>query len=73
VETFGTEKVSVEAIEKAVLDTFDLRPRAIIEELELLTTSYLPTAAYGHFGRMDVDFPWERLNKVEDLRQASGL
>jgi len=63
VETFGTEKVSVEAIEKAVLDTFDLRPRAIIEELELLTTSYLPTAAYGHFGRMDVDFPWERLTK----------
>ena len=73
VETFGTEKVALDVIEKAVLATFDLRPRAIIEELDLLNTPFLPTAAYGHFGRMDVDFPWERLNKVEDLRQASGL
>ncbi len=73
VEAFGTEKVSLDVIEKAVLATFDLRPRAIIEELDLLNTPFLSTAAYGHFGRMDVDFPWERLNKVEDLRQASGL
>ena len=73
VEAFGTEKVSLDVIEKAVLATFDLRPRAIIEELDLLNTPFLPAAAYGHFGRMDVDFPWERLNKVEDLRQASGL
>ena len=73
VETFGTEKVSVETIEKAVSTTFDLRPRAIIEELDLLNTPFLPTAAYGHFGRTDVDFPWERLNRVEELRQASGL
>lgn len=73
VETFGTEKVAIDVIEEAVLATFDLRPRAIIEELDLLNTPFLPTAAYGHFGRMDVDFPWERLNKVEDLRQASGL
>ena len=73
VEAFGTEKVSLDVIEKAVLATFDLRPRAIIEELDLLNTPFLPTAAYGHFGRMDVDFPWERLNKVKDLRQASGL
>jgi len=73
VETFGTEKVALDVIEKAVLATFDLRPRAIIEELDLLNTPFLPTAAYGHFGRMDVDFPWERLNKVKDLRQASGL
>ena len=73
VETFGTEKVSVEAIERAVSATFDLRPRAIIEELDLLNTPFLPTAAYGHFGRTDVDFPWERLNRVEELRQASGL
>jgi S-adenosylmethionine synthetase len=73
VETFGTEKVNVDRIEKAVLDTFDLRPRAIIEELNLLNTPYLPTAAYGHFGRVDLDLPWERLNRVEELRQASGL
>jgi S-adenosylmethionine synthetase len=50
-----------------------LRPQAIIEALDLLTTSYLPTAAYGHFGRTDQDFPWERLNRIEELRQASGL
>lgn len=73
VETFGTEKISSDRIEKAISEVFDLRPKAIIEELELLDTPFLPTAAYGHFGRTDVDFPWERLNRVEQLRQASGL
>jgi len=73
VETFGTEKVSSETIEKAIATVFDLRPKAIIEQLELLDTPFLPTAAYGHFGRLDQDFPWERLNRVEELRQASGL
>jgi S-adenosylmethionine synthetase len=73
VETFGTEKVSSEVIEKAIADVFDLRPQAIIEALDLLQTPYLPTAAYGHFGRSDHDFPWERLNRTEQLRQASGL
>ena len=73
VETFGTEKVPVETIENAISTVFDLRPRAIIEQLELLDTPFLPTAAYGHFGRIDQDFPWERLNRVEQLRQASGL
>ncbi|MEL0149888.1 MAG: methionine adenosyltransferase, partial [Pontimonas sp.] len=73
VETFGTEKVSAENIEKAIATVFDLRPKAIIEQLELLDTPFLPTAAYGHFGRLDQDFPWERLNRVEELRQASGL
>jgi len=73
VETFGTEKVSSEVIEKAIADVFDLRPQAIIEALDLLQTPYLPTAAYGHFGRSDQDFPWERLNRTEQLRQASGL
>jgi hypothetical protein len=62
-----------EVIEKAIDEVFDLRPQAIIEALDLLTTSYLPTAAYGHFGRTDQDFPWERLNRTEELRQASGL
>jgi len=73
VETFGTEKVSPETIEQAIATVFDLRPKAIIEQLELLDTPFLPTAAYGHFGRLDKDFPWERLNRVEELRQASGL
>lgn len=73
VETFGTEKVASDTIEKAIDKVFDLRPKAIIEQLELLDTPFLPTASYGHFGRMDHDFPWERLNRVEELRQASGL
>ena len=73
VETFGTEKVSADRIEKAISHVFDLRPAAIIDALDLLNTRYLPTAAYGHFGRSDVDFPWERLNRIEELRQASGL
>lgn len=73
VETFGTEKVDSVVIEKAINQVFDLRPQAIIEALDLLSTPYLPTAAYGHFGRTDHDFPWERLNRIEELRQASGL
>ena len=70
VETFGTEKVSADKIEKAIRSVFDLRPAAIIDQLELRTTRYAPTAAYGHFGRLDLDLPWERLNRVEQLRQA---
>jgi S-adenosylmethionine synthetase len=72
VETFGTEKVSADKIEKAIRSVFDLRPAAIIDQLELRTTRYAPTAAYGHFGRLDLDLPWERLNRVEQLRQAVG-
>ncbi len=70
VETFGTEKVSTDKIEKAVESVFDLRPQAIIDQLELRTTRYAPTAAYGHFGRMDLDLPWERTNRVEQLLKA---
>lgn len=73
VETFGTENVGTDVIQKAIDQVFDLRPQAIIEALDLLTTPFLPAAAYGHFGRTDHDFPWERLNRVEELRQASGL
>jgi S-adenosylmethionine synthetase len=73
VETFGTEKIPVDRIESAITEVFDLRPQAIIEALDLLTTPFLPTATYGHFGRSDYDFPWERLNRTEQLRQASGL
>lgn len=71
VETFGTEKVPTENIERAVSDVFDLRPAAIIEALELRTTRYVPTASYGHFGRLDLDLPWERTNRVEELLSAS--
>lgn len=73
IETFGTETISLSKIERAVNKVFDLRPRAIIEQLELLDTPFLPTATYGHFGREDLDFPWERLNRVEELREATGL
>jgi len=72
IETFGTETISLDKIEKAVKKVFDLRPRAIIEQLELLNTPFLPSATYGHFGREDFDFPWERINRVEDLRKASA-
>jgi S-adenosylmethionine synthetase len=70
VETFGTEKYPTDAIEKSIGKVFDLRPAAIIDQLELRTTRYAPTAAYGHFGRWDVDLPWERLNRVEQLQTA---
>lgn len=70
VETFGTEKVPTHHIESAIATVFDLRPGAIIDQLELRTTRYAPTAAYGHFGRMDLDLPWERTNRVEQLHKA---
>ena len=72
IETFGTEKVATSAIEKAVLEVFDLRPRAIIRELDLLRPIYAQTAAYGHFGRELPDFTWEATNRVEALRSAAG-
>ncbi|WP_373196657.1 methionine adenosyltransferase, partial [Mycobacterium marinum] len=67
VETFGSEAVDPVKIEKAIGEVFDLRPGAIIRDLNLLRPIYAPTAAYGHFGRTDVDLPWERLDKVDDL------
>ncbi|MFM7029535.1 MAG: methionine adenosyltransferase domain-containing protein, partial [Micrococcales bacterium] len=70
VETFGTEKVPVAAIEKAILSVFDLRPRAIIEELDLLRPIYAQTAAYGHFGRELPGFTWEQTNRVSELQAA---
>jgi S-adenosylmethionine synthetase len=72
VETFGTETVAVERIERAVAATFDLRPGAIIRDLELRRPIYSKTAAYGHFGRDDVDFTWERTDRVEALKAALG-
>ncbi|MGV0354265.1 methionine adenosyltransferase [Corynebacterium kroppenstedtii] len=70
VETFGTEKEPISAIQEAVQKVFDLRPAAIIRELDLKRPIYAQTAAYGHFGRADVDLPWERLDRVDDLKAA---
>ncbi|MFT4030015.1 MAG: methionine adenosyltransferase [Protaetiibacter sp.] len=73
VETFGTGTVSDEVITDAIREVFDLRPAAIIRDLELLRPIYAQTAAYGHFGRELPDFSWERLDRVDDLRAASGI
>ncbi len=70
VDTFGTNKVAEEKIVKAVQDNFDLRPASIIRELDLRRPIYKQTAAYGHFGRPELDLPWERLNKVEALQKS---
>ncbi len=75
VETFGTEKVDRAAIAKAVDDIFDLRPAAILRDLDLRRPIYRSTAAYGHFGRDATDgmFPWERTDRVDDVKSALGL
>ncbi|MET8217222.1 methionine adenosyltransferase [Streptomyces hirsutus] len=73
VETFGTAKVDTERIERAIEDVFDLRPAAIIRDLDLLRPIYAQTAAYGHFGRELPDFTWERTDRVDALREAAGL
>ncbi len=73
VEAFGTEKVDVATIQQAINEVFDLRPGAIIRDLDLLRPIYADTAAYGHFGRTDVDLPWERTDRAEKLRAAAGL
>ena len=73
VETFGTHKVDPNSIEMAIREVFDLRPKAIIESLELLRPIYASTAAYGHFGRELENFTWERLDRVKDLKSAVGL
>jgi S-adenosylmethionine synthetase len=72
VECFGTETVPVAAIQDAVKRVFDLRPAAIIRDLDLLRPIYAQTAAYGHFGRDLPDFTWERTDRVEALRAAVG-
>ena len=69
IETFGTGKVSDDILLAAIRENFDLRPAGIIEMLDLLRPIYGQTAAYGHFGRTDVDLPWERLDKVETLKE----
>ncbi|GAA4686691.1 methionine adenosyltransferase [Phytohabitans rumicis] len=72
VETFGTENVPVDRIEKAIKEVFDLRPAAIIRDLDLLRPIYQQTAAYGHFGRDLPDLTWERVDRAADLKSAAG-
>ena len=69
VDTFGTGKLSDERITEIVREKFDLRPAGIIKMLDLRRPIYKQTAAYGHFGRLDLDLPWEKLDKVEDLKK----
>jgi len=73
INTFRTGKIPSEAIARIVRETFDLRPRAIIEQLDLLRPIYLKTAAYGHFGRELPEFTWERTDKVDILREKAGI
>ena len=69
VDTFGTGRISDDKIVEIVEKIFDLRPGAIIKDLELRRPIYRQTAAYGHFGRTDIDAPWEKLNKVEEIKK----
>ena len=73
IETFGTGKLPEVELERLIREHFDLRPAAIIDRFDLRRPIYRPTAAYGHFGRPDLDLPWERLDAVEALRGAAGL
>jgi S-adenosylmethionine synthetase len=70
VNSFGTGKCSDEELMTAVLKTFDMRPKAIIDHLQLLRPIYRNTACFGHFGREDANFPWEQTDKAEALKQA---
>jgi S-adenosylmethionine synthetase len=70
IDTFGTGKVSDAELVKAVRKVFDLRPAGIIKMLDLRRPIYKQTAAYGHFGRTDVDLPWERIDKTEEIKAA---
>jgi S-adenosylmethionine synthetase len=73
IETFGTGRVAQTRIEQAVREVFDLRPAAIIRDLDLLRPIYAQTAAYGHFGRELSDFTWERTDRAPQLRAAAGI
>ncbi|BCG65507.1 MAG: S-adenosylmethionine synthetase [Methyloprofundus sp.] len=73
IETFGTGKISEDRLVQIVRDVFDLRPKGLIAMLDLLKPIYQPTAAYGHFGRTEESFSWERTDKVDALKSATGL
>lgn len=73
IETFGTAKVSEDRLVQMIRDHFDLRPKGLISMLELMQPIYQPTASYGHFGRTEANFTWEKTDKVDALRDAAGL
>jgi S-adenosylmethionine synthetase len=73
VETFGTGKIGEDRLEAIVRDVFDLRPKGLIAQLDLLRPIYLPTASYGHFGRTEDSFTWEKTDKVDALKAAAGI
>ena len=73
VDTFGTGEIADRQIERLVREHFPLSPRGIIKHLDLRRPIYRKTAAYGHFGRDDEDFPWENTHRAEELRAAAGL
>jgi S-adenosylmethionine synthetase len=73
IETFGTGKISGDRIAALVREHFDLRPYSIIKMLDLVRPIYRKTAAYGHFGREEPEFTWERTDKAEELRAAAGI
>jgi S-adenosylmethionine synthetase len=73
VETFGTSKLSEDRLVQIIRDNFDLRPKGLIKMLDLLRPIYQATAAYGHFGRTEEAFSWEKTDKVDALKDAAGL
>jgi len=73
VETFGTGRLSEEMIVRLIEDNFDLRPGAIIRDLDLRRPIFRQTAVYGHFGRDDLDLPWERLDRLGAIKNAAGI
>jgi S-adenosylmethionine synthetase len=73
INTFGTGKISPDRIAEIVNEVFDFRPAQIIKHLNLLRPIFKKTAAYGHFGREDKDFTWERTDKVEVLKEKAGI
>jgi S-adenosylmethionine synthetase len=73
INTFGTGRINSNDIARIVREEFDMRPRAIIETLDLLRPIYRKTAAYGHFGRSEADFTWEKTDRIDSLRKRAGL
>ena len=72
VNSFGTSELSNEQLLSIITEVFDFKPKALIESLQLLQPIYEKSAAYGHFGRSDVEFPWESLNKVQQLKECKA-
>jgi S-adenosylmethionine synthetase len=73
VETFGTGQLPDDELARLIPNLFDLRPGAILRDLDLRRPIYRPTAAYGHFGRTDLDLPWERLDRLAELKAEASI